>query len=128
MLFWTAHKGSAGFMAKAEPEGRAARFREWFRRYGTVTVFVPALVPIPMPLKVFVISAGVMGTSLAEFTGVVLVARILRYFGEAWLGVRLGLESTAFLKSHIWHFVGGAVALSLLLYVFIRRRDRLRGA
>jgi membrane protein YqaA with SNARE-associated domain len=125
ILFWMSRKGGQRFMNKAAPEGRAAKFRHWFRRYGMVTVFVPALVPIPMPLKLFVISAGVMGTSLGEFIGVVLIARVLRYFGEAWLGIRLGRDSTKFLTSHAWHFIAGTVALSLLLYAFIRWRDRV---
>lgn len=125
MLFWAAHKGGRRFMAKAAPEGRAARFREWFKRYGMVTVLVPALVPIPMPLKLFVISAGVMGTAPGEFVGVVLLARFVRYFGEAWLGVRLGEDSTAFLKTHAWHFVAGAVLLGGILYLYIRWRDQL---
>jgi membrane protein DedA with SNARE-associated domain len=119
-----AHKGGRRFMEKAAPEGRAARFQTWFRRYGMVTVFVPALIPIPMPLKLFVISAGVLGTSRSEFIGVVLLARFLRYFGEAWLGVRLGQESSTFITSHALDFVGGAVLLVLALYGFILWRDR----
>ena len=113
-------------MNKAASEGRGAKFREWFKRYGMVTVFVPALIPIPMPLKLFVISAGVMGTSMTEFVSVVLGARILRYFGEAWLGVTLRRESTAFLKTHAWMFAVGAGALFLSLYLFILLRDRRR--
>src|SRR5581483_3588799 len=67
ILFQAAHRGGKRFMSKAAPEGRAAKFRGWFRRYGLVTVFVPALMPIPMPLKLFVISAGVLGTPFARF-------------------------------------------------------------
>jgi membrane protein YqaA with SNARE-associated domain len=126
ILFWTAHRGGRRFMNKAAPEGRAAKFREWFKRYGMVTVFVPALIPIPMPLKLFVISAGVMGTSMAEFVSVVFVARTLRYFGEAWLGVTLKHESTSFLKTHAWMFAVGAAALFLSLYAFILLRDHKR--
>jgi membrane protein YqaA with SNARE-associated domain len=126
ILFFSAHRGGRRFMSKAAPEGKAAKFREWFRRYGMVTVFIPALIPIPMPLKVFVISAGVVGTSLVEFLSVVVVARSLRYFGAAWLGVTLGRESTGFLKTHAWHFVIGAIALFLALYGFILIRDRLQ--
>jgi membrane protein YqaA with SNARE-associated domain len=126
ILFWAAHRGGRRFMNKAAPEGRGAKFREWFKRYGMVTVFVPALVPIPLPLKLFVISAGVMGTSMPEFVSVVLGARILRYFGEAWLGVTLKRESTSFLKTHAWIFAAGAGALFLLLYTFILLRDRRR--
>jgi membrane protein YqaA with SNARE-associated domain len=127
ILFWMSRKGGQRFMNKAAPEGRAAKFRRWFRHYGMVTVFVPALVPIPMPLKLFVVSAGAMGTSLGEFIGVVLTARVLRYFGEAWLGIRLGRDSTKFLASHAWDFAAGAVALCLLLYGFIRVRDHING-
>lgn len=125
VLFWMAHKGGRRFMEKAAPEGRAAKFQNWFRRYGMVTVFVPALVPfIPLPLKLFVISAGVLGTSLTEFMAVILVARVLRYFGEAWLGIRLGQESSKFITSHGVHFLAGAVLLALALYGFILWRDR----
>jgi len=127
ILFWMARKGGQGFMNKAAPEGRAAKFRQWFRRYGMVTVLVPALVPIPMPLKLFVISAGATGTALGEFVAVVLIARVLRYFGEAWLGITLGRESTRFLTTHAWDFVAGGVALFLVLYGFIRWRDATRG-
>ena len=51
---------------------------------------MPAVLPIPLPLKVFVISAGVLRTALARFIAVVVVARTIRYFGLAWLGISLG--------------------------------------
>lgn len=125
-LFWAARRGGRRFMEKAAPEGKAARFRTWFQRYGLVTVFVPAFLPIPMPMKLFVISAGVMGTSTGQFATVVVIGRILRYFGEAWLGVTLGRESASFLRTHALHFIAGAIALFLLLYGFIRLRDLRR--
>jgi membrane protein YqaA with SNARE-associated domain len=127
ILFRAAHHGGKRFMNNAAPQGRSAKFREWFRRYGMATVFVPALVPIPMPLKLFVISAGVMGTSWAEFVSVILLARTLRYFGEAWLGINLGRDSTIFLKTHAWMFAVTALALFVSLYGFILLRDRRRG-
>jgi membrane protein YqaA with SNARE-associated domain len=125
-LFYTARGGGRRFMHEAVPDGRAAKFQNWFRRYGLVTVFVPALVPIPMPLKLFVISAGVLGTARTEFISIILVARFLRYFGEAWLGVRLGKGSSAFLKTHAWSLVVGAVLIFVSLYLFILIRDRQR--
>ena len=126
ILFWTAHRGGRRFMNRAAPEGKGAKFREWFKRYGLVTVFVPALVPVPLPLKLFVISAGVLGTSMSEFFPVVLIARTIRYFGEAWLGITLGRESASFLKTHAWMFAAGAAALFAVLYGFILLRDQKR--
>jgi membrane protein DedA with SNARE-associated domain len=127
LLFWTARRGGRRFMEKAAPEGRAAKFRQWFDQYGMATVFVPALVPIPMPLKLSVISAGVLGTAPMEFVGVILVARVLRYFGEVWLGVTLGKESPAFLRTHVWNFAAGAVLLFVFLYLLVQFRQRGRG-
>ncbi|HYA16658.1 MAG TPA: VTT domain-containing protein [Bryobacteraceae bacterium] len=128
ILYWMARQGGKAFMSKAAPEGKAAKFREWFQRYGMITVFVPALVPIPMPLKLFVISAGVMGTSPAEFISVVLVARVFRYFGEAWLGITLGRESASFLRTHAAQFGLGALLLFVILYLFVLLRDKRRRA
>ncbi len=63
----------------------------WFQKYGLVTVFVPALVPLPfLPFKAFAACAGAMGVSRWRFLGVLAVGRILRYLGLAYLGVKLG--------------------------------------
>ena len=124
LLFYASRKGGQQFLAKSASEGRAMRFRAWFMRFGLLTVFVPALIPIPLPMKLFVITAGVCGTPLAEFLTVVISARTLRYFGEVWLGVTLGHESVGFLKAHVWHFVGYAIALFAVLYCLMLWRQR----
>ena len=113
-------------MEKAAPEGKAAQFQNWFRQYGILTVFIPALIPIPMPLKLFVISAGILGTATGELVAVMFTARLLRYFGEAWLGVTVGHQSTAFLKSHMWNFIAGAAILFVGLYLLLLFRERVR--
>jgi membrane protein YqaA with SNARE-associated domain len=129
-LFLIARHGGRRFLVRTEP-GRARRFRQWFERFGLVTVFVPALMPIPMPLKVFVVCAGALNTSLPLFLLVILAARIPRYLGEAWLGVRLGQESAAFLRGHVREFLLAAAALfallSLLVIVSERWRRRRQG-
>ena len=130
-LFLLARHGGRRFLQRTE-SGRSQRFRRWFDRFGLVTVFVPALMPIPLPLKIFVLSAGALGTRFVAFLIVVVLARIPRYFCEAWLGVRLGQESTAFLSTHVWQFIVAAIALTTLLFLLIvaserwRRRRRLR--
>ena len=83
-LFWVARKGGKLYLERQASSVRALRLRVWFDRYGLLTVFIPALVPIPMPLKVFVLSAGALGTRPLSFLAVVLAARIPRY--SAWRG------------------------------------------
>jgi membrane protein YqaA with SNARE-associated domain len=124
-LFLIARRGGRRFLARTEP-GRGRRFRKWFERFGLVTVFVPALMPIPMPLKVFVVCAGALNTSLPLFLIVILLARIPRYFGEAWLGVKLGQESAVFLRGHVREFLLAAAALFVLLSLLVLASERWR--
>jgi membrane protein YqaA with SNARE-associated domain len=116
---WTRKEEEA--LAPGEP----SRFERWFREYGLVTIFVPAVVPvIPLPLKVFVISAGAMRTRLLPFLALIVAARVIRYFGEAYLGIKLGQESMAWLKGNIWTLVAVASAFCGILYLVIRWNRR----
>jgi membrane protein YqaA with SNARE-associated domain len=126
VLYLAARKGGRNFLAQSQKPGKAHKFRVWFQRYGLVTIFIPALLPIPMPLKLFVASAGALGTKLRSFVLVVAGARILRFGGSAWLGATIGLSSAGFLKSHTWHFLTAAVILFLVLYLLIRVNDHWR--
>jgi membrane protein YqaA with SNARE-associated domain len=127
VLYWLCRTG-ARRMAREEPEpgSRAWRFRQWYRRYGLVTVFIPAVVPVlPLPLKLFVISAGALRTPLGAFLGVILLARVARFYGLAYLGTRMGKEGAwSFLLNNAWTLTGVALALALLFYTLIRLSDR----
>ncbi|MCU1262245.1 MAG: rane protein [Bryobacterales bacterium] len=125
-LFAIARRGGRKYLGRSGNPERVERFRAWFERYGLVTVFVPALLPIPMPLKLFVVSAGALQTGIRPFLVVVMVARVLRFFSEAWLGITLGQKSGAYLKAHTWHFVGAAILLFVALYLLIRLNDHWR--
>ncbi|HUI81851.1 MAG TPA: VTT domain-containing protein [Bryobacteraceae bacterium] len=124
-LFLAARYGVRRFARRAPAPGKPQRFREWFSRYGLLTVFIPAVTPVlPLPLKVFVISAGVLHTPLVRFTIVVLVARVIRYFGEAYLGIRLGADAQGFLQRNAWTLVGIALGAAFVLYFLVRWNDR----
>src|SRR4051812_12121414 len=56
-----ARRGGRRFLNPEPPEGKPKKSRGCFQRYGLLTVFFPAVTPFaPLPLKVFVISAGAM--------------------------------------------------------------------
>jgi membrane protein DedA with SNARE-associated domain len=124
LLFMAARKGGARFVKAVPAPEKPQRFRRWFNRYGLMTVFIPALVPIPLPLKVFVITAGLLHTPINSFVLVVLAARVLRYGGEAWLGYKLGQKSTAFLTQHVWELCGAAVLLAICIYFMLKISER----
>jgi membrane protein YqaA with SNARE-associated domain len=121
-LYWIARRGGKGYLEKHACSPRAMRFRRWFDQYGLLTVFIPALVPIPLPMKIFVLSAGCLGIRPLTFFGVVFAARIPRYFGLAWLGAQLGTDAGPWVRSHLWHLTAFALALFAVLYLMIRMR------
>ncbi|MCX6629122.1 MAG: VTT domain-containing protein [Candidatus Solibacter sp.] len=127
ILFRAARYGVRRFANVEAPEGRRRKFRLWFQRYGLLTVFIPAVTPVvPLPLKFFVISAGAMHTPLRRFLGVVLLARVIRYYGEAYLGIRLGEDARGFLTHNAWNIAAIAVAVALVLVGLVRWYDRRR--
>jgi membrane protein YqaA with SNARE-associated domain len=125
MLFVGARHGRRRFIKDGPSSVRMQKFHRWFRRYGLLTVFVPAVTPvIPFPLKVFVISAGALRTRFSKFLLVVLLARVLRYCGEAWLGLHLGGHAEAFLRRNAWSLLGAALAMAMGLFLLMRFGDR----
>jgi len=118
-------KGGDKFLLRYTLSGRGQRFRAWVHRYGMVTVFISALLPIPfLPLKVFCAFGCAMGVSRTRFMLVLAAARIPRYAALAYLGAQLGENSTAWIKGHTWHMGALAVALFAALYVLLKWNDR----
>ena len=126
VLFYIARKSGERLMKVEAPESQRARFRKWFNRYGLVTVFIPALIPIPMPMKFFVVCSGAVRIGPHYFLLTVLLARILRYGGESYLGVQMGEHSARYLSDHARELAFIAVALFVGLYLLIRVSDRWR--
>ena len=126
-LFLAVRHGVRRFIPDEPPPGKRQRFQQWFRRYGLLTVFVPMVTPVPpLPTKPFVISAGALHTPLSSFLTVILVARFIRYFGLAYLGIQLGEDARAFLTRNAWTLVGIVLAMALVLYALMRVSDRGR--
>ena len=124
-LFVAARHGTRWLVKGAPASARARKFHLWFERYGLLTVFVPCVTPIvPFPLKVFVASAGALRTRFSKFLLVVLAARMLRYFGEAWLGLHLGEQAEEFLRRNAMSLLGVALAMAMSVYLGIRWNER----
>jgi len=125
LLFRAARLGGRRFVKKEAPEAEQSRFRRWFAQYGLLTVFVPAVVPfVPLPLKVFVVSAGAMHTPISRFIAVILTARVIRYFGEAYLGILLGDHAQRYLRDHAWSLVAAVLFLALVVVFAMKWKER----
>ncbi|PWU08219.1 MAG: hypothetical protein C5B51_08185, partial [Terriglobia bacterium] len=119
-LFQAARYGVRRFVKSVPEPGQPQKFRKWFHRYGLLTVFFPAATPfVPLPLKIFVVLAGGVHTALWRFAAVVTCARVIRYFGDAYLGIKLGTDAQGFLQRNAWTLVGAALGAAVILYALI---------
>ena len=127
IFFEITRKGGEKFLARYTSSRRGHQFRNWFNRYGLVTVFISAFLPIPfMPFKAFSACAGALGVHRLRYLTVLLIARVPRYFVLGYLGAQLGEKSWPWVKAHTWHMVAVAVFLTALLFLLIRLSDRHR--
>ena len=118
-LYFIARKGGEAYLAKYTQGGRGKQFKMWFLEYGLLTVFIPALVIIPMPLKIAVVCSGALGVGPVPFLLTLLAARIPRFYALAYLGSHLGEDAGSWLKAHAWDMAGIALALFIVLYAMI---------
>jgi uncharacterized membrane protein YdjX (TVP38/TMEM64 family) len=126
ILFFIARKGGEQYLRRYTSHGRGARLRAWFVEYGLLTIFVPALIIVPLPLKLFVISAGALDGKVVRFVAVLAAARIPRYLFLAWLGTRLGKDTLPYLRHHVWQIALFGLALFAVLYLAILWEHRHR--
>ena len=127
-LFWIARRGGEVYLARHTVSARGIKMRLWFQHYGLLTVFMSAISPIPLPMKLFVISAGALGVRPLPFFVTVLSARVPRYAALAYLGAHLGQEGAGvYLKAHAWHIGAILVAMFAVFFGAIRIADARRG-
>jgi len=98
VLWWIGWKGEEDLLERRFGVHRVTRAREAFHRWDFLALAVPAILPPPMPFKIFVIAAGVFGFSFRRFVITLLVARGLRYAAWAAVGIWYGERALAVFK------------------------------
>ncbi len=84
------HSGGEAALHRYVPARLLRRVSGWVERHRILAVFLPAILPPPVPLTPFALAAGALGVSRRRFMAVYSSARTLRYSLVAWLGVVYG--------------------------------------
>lgn len=100
VLYHLARTGGDAFLRRRLHPRHLDRAMHVFQKYGLLGVLVPAILPPPVPFKVFVLAAGIARVRPAEFILAVALGRGIRYFGEALLAFWYGEEAARFLTAH----------------------------
>src|SRR5205823_11932952 len=103
---------------------RGQRREQAYARFEVLALAIPALLPPPLPFKIFVATAGALQVPRRRFLLTILIARSLRYYTEGVLAVFYGERVGRFLKDNgllIISVVAGLCLIALAAYLLSSR-------
>jgi membrane protein YqaA with SNARE-associated domain len=106
--------GEQEALEKRLPRQKAEKFRKAFSRYGFWSIFVPALLPPPIPFSPVPLVAGAMKYSRKKFLIAVGVARSIRYFSLAFLGSIYSEQIFGFLRQYYKAVLWTAIVMAVI--------------
>jgi membrane protein YqaA with SNARE-associated domain len=118
VVHYVGRKGGDALMRRQFKSVWVERAIRAFRRYGVAAVIVPSMMPPPVPLKVFVLAAGVAGMTATQLAASIAIGRGLRYLLLGVLAYFYGEATLGYLQTHgreagliLAAIVGAALAL-----------------
>ncbi|PYS92877.1 MAG: hypothetical protein DMF64_07400 [Acidobacteria bacterium] len=130
LLYTILRRGGQAVLRRKFRAEHIERVERAYARFGFLTLAVPALLPPPMPFKIFVATAGALEYPRWRFIITIMIARSLRYYVEGVLAVFYGRHVLEFLHDYGLMILGGTATLCLLgLAIYLlSKRWRARSA
>ena len=122
ILYYVSRKAGRRALASFSP-AKQQRVRELIDRYDVFSVLVACLLPPPFPLKLFVVTAGVVRISVWRFAAAILAGRTFRYLLEGYIAARYG-EQAKMIMAKYYPWIG--LSLAVLLTAFVVGRALLK--
>jgi len=107
------------------PLASIKRVEHAYERYGFLAIGIPAVLPPPLPFKIFVATAGALEYPRWRFLLTVMIARAVRYYVEGILAVFYGRRVLLFIRDNglvIVSIVATLVLIGLGVYILLKRR------
>jgi membrane protein YqaA with SNARE-associated domain len=123
-------KGGEAALEKKLHKKKAEKIYKSFSRHGFWSLFVPALLPPPMPFSPFLLAAGALKYSKRNFLIAVGLGRAIRYSLLAWMGSIYSAQIFGFFQRYyrpvLWSLIALAAAGSICgaFYAWKRKRER----
>jgi membrane protein YqaA with SNARE-associated domain len=118
LLYAIARKGEEAFFRK-RAGARAERVHAWVKKNGFLAVAIGALLPPPFPFKIVIFAAGALEMPLGVFISAMLLARLIRFFGEGILAVKYGAAALPFLRAHSVSITVGSLVVAVGFYLAV---------
>jgi membrane protein YqaA with SNARE-associated domain len=124
LLYTILSRGGRAVLHRRFRVEHVERVERAYARFGILALAVPALLPPPMPFKIFVATAGALQFPRRRFLLTILVARSLRYYVEGTLAVFYGERVLRFSQDNglmIISVVAGLFVVALAIYLLSGR-------
>ncbi len=120
LLYTIFSRGGLAVLHKQFRAERIERVERAYARFGIFALAIPALLPPPLPFKIFVATAGALQFPRRRFLLTILIARSIRYYTEGILAVFYGERVLRFLRDNglmIVTVAGGLCLIALIIFL-----------
>jgi len=120
LLYTIMRRGGQAVLHRRFRSDHVQRVEQAYARFGILALAVPALLPPPMPFKIFVATAGALQFPRRRFLLTIMLARSVRYYTEGTLAVFYGERVLRFLKDNgalIVSIAAGLFVIALAIYL-----------
>lgn len=122
ILYYVSRRAGSRALARFSP-AKQKRVKDWIDKYDVLSVLVACLLPPPFPLKLFVVTTGVVRLNVVRFALAIAAGRTFRYLLLGYLAVRYGEHARVILiKYYPWIGLG----LVILIIGFFVTRSLLK--
>lgn len=125
LLYSIVRRGGQAVLRKRFKLEHIQRVEKAYERFGFLAIGIPAVLPPPLPFKIFVATAGALEYPRWKFLLTVMIARSVRYYVEGILAVYYGRRVLLFIRDNglvVVSIVATLVLIGLLIYFLINRR------
>ena len=125
LLYTIVRRGGQAVLRKRFKLENIKKVERAYERFGFLAIGIPAILPPPLPFKIFVATAGALEYPRWKFLLTVMIARSFRYYVEGILAVFYGRRVLLFMKDNglvIISIVGSLALIALIIYIVVKRR------
>ena len=129
VLYLIGYAGGEALLRKRIPEARFEKIKHSFDRHEFWALMFPAMLPPPMPFKLFVLAAAGFEMNYGHFVLAIFLGRLARFGILSFLTIRYGANVVgafaSLFRTHLHWVLGVAGALLGIWFLFqIRKRNK----
>ena len=118
-----ARKGGKEMLSRRFSKRQLDRVYKIFHRSGFGAIAIPAILPPPAPMVLFLFAAGAMQYPVGKFLAALTTGRLVRYTALAFLAQKYGRHILGFFSAHVILIgLGGVTVFAVMLFFTLRKK------